>query len=231
MAHYGNLGDQQITKEVRDVRGTMVRNSDGERLGKLDDVIFDHDNMEIRYVVVDSLGWLEAGTFLLPANRLSQDENHTEGLATDVTRKQIEKSPRFNGKSLASKEWQKYEQEFKKYWEEDPVMHIKGSDRIITPPEEPEPPQASSTARSTQPSGSRLNAAELFPERMTSVFSDPEPGGSKVTMRPKPVARVEEAAAGVNQLKPRWWDAFENYLRINKDDIQARCSQCSSKAA
>lgn len=232
MAHCGNLGNRRVSEGLHDVRGTTVRGADGEKLGKISDVVFDHDNMAIRYVVVDSGGWLSGGVFLLPANRLTVDEQHGNGLATGTTQKQIKNSPQYKKESLRSDgEWKKYEQQFKKYWEEQPVMHIKGSDRIITPPEEPELVRANSSASTTQASGGGVNAAELFPERMTSVFSDPEPGGSKVTMRPQPVARVEEAAAGVNQLKPRWWDAFENYLRMNKDDIQAGCSQCSSKAA
>jgi hypothetical protein len=41
--------------------------------------------------------------------------------------------------------------------------------------------------------------------------------------------RAEESASGITLLKPRWWDTFENYLRLNKEDIQASCSQCSSK--
>jgi sporulation protein YlmC with PRC-barrel domain len=232
MAHYGSLETQPVSDDVRDIRGTDVRGSDGEKLGKVDDVIFDHDTMEIRYLIVDSDGWLEAGTFLLPADRVSADENHEDGLATEVTREQIDNSPQYDKKSLRSgNAWKKFEQMFKKYWEENPVMHMKGSDRIITPPEEPAPAEASSTAEGGRRSGSSVDAAKLFPERMTDVFSDPAPGAGKVTLRPKSVARAEEAASGVSLLKPRWWEAFENYLRLNKDDIQAKCSQCSSKAA
>jgi hypothetical protein len=196
-------------------------------------VILDHDTMEIRYLVVDSAGWLEAGTFLLPADHVSADENHDDGLATGVTREQIKNSPQFDKKSLRSPdEWKKYEHEFKKYWDEEPVMHMKGSDRIFTPPEEPTSAEASSISQGSHGSGNRqLNAAELFSERMTDVFTDPTPGAGKVTLRPKSVARAEEAPSGVTLLKPRWWEAFENYLRINKNDIQAKCSQCTSKAA
>jgi hypothetical protein len=233
MAHYGSLGNQCLADDVRDVRGAIVRSSENERLGIVDDVIFDHDSMEIHYVVVDSGGWLEAGTFLLPVDRVSSDKNHGDGLATGTTRKQIKSSPQYDERSLHSKgEWKKFEQEFNKYWEDQPVMHIKGSDRIITPPEEPTPARPGSTAQSNRSSASReVNAAELFPKRMAGVFPDPAPGSGKVTLRPREAARVEQAAAGVNQLKPRWWDAFENYLRLNKNDIQATCSECSSKVA
>jgi hypothetical protein len=108
-------------------------------------------------------------------------------------------------------------------------MHIKGSDRIITPPEDPASAQANSTE--TSPSTPQINAADLFPDRMTSVFPGATPGSDRGTLRPKGVVRVEEAAAGVNQLRPRWWEAFENYLHRNKSDIQAKCSECSTKAA
>jgi sporulation protein YlmC with PRC-barrel domain len=233
MAHSGTLENQQVAADVRDIRGTTVRGPEGEKLGKVDDVIFDHDTMEIRYLIVDSEGGLEAGTFLLPAHRVFTDEEHEDGLATGVSKRQIENAPQYDGDSLRSEdEWKKYEQQFKKYWEEDPVMHIKGSDRIITPPEEPAPAQASSAGQGSSGSENRkVNAAELFPERMSKVFTDPEPSSSKVTLRPKSAARAEEAASGITLLKPHWWDAFENYLRINKNDIQANCPQCPSTAA
>src|SRR5438105_7869316 len=100
MAHCGCLEDQRVSDDVRDIRGSSVRGADGEKLGTVDDVIFDHDTMEIRYVVVDSGGWLEAGTFLLPADRISADREDADGLATDTTRQQIKNSPRYGKKSL-----------------------------------------------------------------------------------------------------------------------------------
>lgn len=232
MTHCGSLGMQEVSDDVRDVRGTVVRGSDGEQFGKVDDVIFDHDTMEIRYLVVDGAGRLEAGTFLLPADRISIDQDHEDGLAAGVTGQQIENSPPYDRNSLRSDgEWRKYEQKFKQYWEEKPVMHIKGSDRIIVPPDAAPPAPASSSRQKRGGAGTReVNAAELFPHRISDVFSDPTPGAGKVTLRPASVARAEEAASGVAMLKPRWWDAFENYLRENKGDIQSKCSQCGPTA-
>ncbi|MGA8618841.1 MAG: hypothetical protein WB660_10050 [Candidatus Sulfotelmatobacter sp.] len=123
---------------------------------------------------------------------------------------------------------EKYEKEFKEYWEEDPVMHLKGSDRIITPPDEPVPTSTGSTGVSGE---NQVSAADFFPHRISNVFSDPAPGSGKVTLRPSSVARAETAASGVALLKPRWWEWFENYLCLNKDDIKSDCSQCKSKAA
>jgi hypothetical protein len=117
------------------------------------------------------------------------------------------------------------------HWDEEPVMHLKGSDRIITVPGEPVRSQSIPANQGSESNDRELDVARLFPERMAPVFSDTAPGSGKVTLRPKPAARAEEAASGVSMLKPHWWESFENYLRVNKDDIQAKCSQCSSKAA
>ena len=88
MAHYGNLETHEVGDDIRDIRGAIVRGSDGKELGTVDDVVFDHDTVEIEYVVLDSM---EAGTVLLPADRVSLDTNHEDGLATGVTRQQIRK--------------------------------------------------------------------------------------------------------------------------------------------
>jgi sporulation protein YlmC with PRC-barrel domain len=232
MAHYGSLGEQPVSDDVHDVRGTTVRGRDGEKLGNVEDVIFDHDTMEIRYLVVDGGGRLEAGIFLLPADSISADKTDDDGLVAGVTKEEIASAPRFDNKSLRSEdEWKKYEQAFKKYWEEDPVMHLKGSDRIITPPDAVPPRAASTSPAGGVSEETPINAADLFPKRISDVFSDPAPGSGKVTLRPSSVARAEEAASGVSLLKPRWWESFENYLRLNKNDIQSGCLQCKSKAA
>ena len=235
MAHFGNLGSRQVSGGVQDIRGTVLRDANDQKLGTVDDLILDHDTMEIRYLILDNEGWLQKGRFLLPVERVSADRNHEDGLTTDATRSEIEASPQYDQVSLESdRAWKKYEQEFKKYWDDKPVLHIKGSDRIITPPEEPATvqPEATTTSETgSQETTREINAALLFPERISDVFSDPAPSSSKITLEPKSVARAEQAAAGVTLLKPRWWEAFENYLQENKSDIQGDCSQCNSQAA
>jgi hypothetical protein len=180
-------------------------------------------------VVVDSGGWSKDPTFLLPADSVSADD-HDDGLATETTRQQIDNAPQYDKKSLQSDEvWKKFEEEFTKYWEEDPVIHIKGSDHIIVPPDTATPAKASSSGEARRGAEDyEVTAADLFPERISDVFTDPAPRPGKVTLRPNSVARAEEAAAGVTLLKPSWRDSFEEYLRQNKNDIHANCSQCGS---
>ncbi len=234
MTHNGSIGTQAIPESIRDVRGTTVRGADGEKLGEVSDVIVDHETMEIRYLVIDSAGWLESGTFLLPADRVSLDHNDQDNLAAATTRRQVREAPNCNTQAHGSgKAWNQFETEFNKYWDEEPVMHMKGSDRIITTPEPAFSRQENSRPENTVTAEDEndLNPADLFPDRVAPVFSDTAPGGGKVTLRPKPIARAEEAASGVTLLKPHWWESFENYLKLNKDDIRGKCPECSSKAA
>ena len=63
MAHVGSLENQAVPKDVRDVRGTVIRDSDSEKIGNIRDVILDYDTMETRYIVVDSDGWLKDATY------------------------------------------------------------------------------------------------------------------------------------------------------------------------
>jgi hypothetical protein len=142
--------------------------------------------------------------------------------ASELTRQQIGNFPRY--------------QEFKQYWEEDPVMNLKNSDRIIASADEPVPAKAdskpSSTTRHDEATVKRaVNIADLFPSGSVAYSGDPAPGTGKVTLRPLSVPRAEEAASGVTLLKPHWGESFENYLRLNRDDIRAKWSQCEPKAA
>src|SRR5260370_24594084 len=54
MAHCGSLNAQLVSDHIHDVRSATVRGSDGKKLGNVDDLIFDHDTMQIHYLVVDS---------------------------------------------------------------------------------------------------------------------------------------------------------------------------------
>ena len=232
MTHNGSIGTQAVPEDIRDIRGTTVRGADNQKLGEVSDVIVDHDTMDIRYLVVESEGWLDSATFLLPADLVSRNENDENNLAAAVTRRQIEESPSYDNQVQKSgDEWNRYETEFKQYWDEEPVMHMKGSDRIITMPDQPAAPQENSRFESREVEENEPDVSNLFPNRIAPVFSDTAPGSGKVTLRPKAVARAEDAASGVTLLKPRWWESFENYLKINKDEIQAKCPECPSKAA
>ena len=225
MAHYGSLDGQRFGERVDDIRGTTVYGSDDQKIGKLDDVIFDHATMEIVYVVVDSDD-SQARKFLVPASRISADATHTDDFNAGITKEESKSVPSHDEKGKRSGDkWNKYLAQFKKSWEESPLMHRKDRpDRIVTPPDQPATAEARGESIAA-PSDSGVPAAKLFPERLANKFADPQPGLHKVTLRPRSVLRAEEAAQGVALLKPRW-DDFEEFLSLNRAEIVAKCDEC-----
>jgi uncharacterized protein YrrD len=57
---------ETFDRDIDDIRGAAVYGLGDEKLGKIDDVIFDSDNGQIRYVVVHTGGWLSSRRFLVP---------------------------------------------------------------------------------------------------------------------------------------------------------------------
>ena len=53
MAHYGSSGGHRFTADVPDVRGADVYGSEDEKIGNIEGVVFDHETMEIRFVVIE----------------------------------------------------------------------------------------------------------------------------------------------------------------------------------
>jgi hypothetical protein len=134
MAHYGLLGRDNFSEETDDVRGATLYGVNDEKLGKIDDVIFDHSNGDIRYVVVDTGGWLSSKKFLVPTNRLRESSKHENDFSSDLTKEQVESFPAYDESYLKSEEkWGDYENRYKAKWETGPVMHRAEPDRNITP--------------------------------------------------------------------------------------------------
>src|ERR1700756_4592052 len=76
MAHYGTLRDTLVGEANEDIRGSHLYGLNDEKLGKIDDVIFDHSTGDIHYAVVDTGGWLHSKKFLVPANALRASAKH-----------------------------------------------------------------------------------------------------------------------------------------------------------
>src|SRR5205807_4440771 len=77
MPHYGILRDYKFD-DIEDVRGADVYGVNDERLGTIQDVIFDHSSGEIRYVVVDTGGLLSSKRFMVPISRVEPYGNHDD---------------------------------------------------------------------------------------------------------------------------------------------------------
>jgi sporulation protein YlmC with PRC-barrel domain len=132
MALYSNLRDYQFGDATEnDIRGAKIFDANQEKLGEINDVIFDTKTGEVRYVVVNS-GRLTA--FVVPTRQLMIREEGDQDFHISLTKEQVESLPQYNEKDLESDErWSNYESRYEAAWVADPVLHREGSTHTITP--------------------------------------------------------------------------------------------------
>ena len=135
MAHLGTLRDFRFADQADDVRGSVLYGKDNEKLGKIDDVIFDHTSGQVRYGVVDTGGWLTSKRFLVMADRIRPRGDKEDEYTTDLTKKQIESLPAYDEAHLADQDrWNKYEGDYRRasgFEETGGVLHQAGSTNIL----------------------------------------------------------------------------------------------------
>jgi sporulation protein YlmC with PRC-barrel domain len=253
MAHYGTLQDYRFTDADAahdDIRGSKIYGRDDEKLGKIDDVIFDHSSGAIRYVVVDTGGWLSSKKFIIPADRLRSSAEHEDDFRIGLSKQQVENFPPYNESDVNDEDkWADYENKYRSRWETGPVMHRAETDRNITP----------TTAQMTQ--GTGATGPMVGETSGRSVSSSPTGVGSEIsTDTPEDVAAVENesrfasgtstatsetATSGVNrsvtpirtntdlevgpQGPGRRWSTFEDRLRQRRAEIVASCAACGTQ--
>ena len=206
MANYGMLRNYRFTDEAEDIRGSKLYGLDDEKLGKIDDVIFDNTTGLIRYVVVDTGGWLSTKQFIVPADRLRPSTEHDDDFAVDLTKAQVENFPPYKETDLESDEqWSDYEGKYRSKWEADPVMHRTGTDRNITPTTQQMPGNSASARAAGAPSAETAGAAEI---EDTGFI---EPGYAAGTS----TVEIDNTAVGIG---PRW-DTFQDRLRERRKEV------------
>jgi sporulation protein YlmC with PRC-barrel domain len=183
MPHYGILRDHKM-EDVDDLRGADVYGVNDEKLGTIDDVIFDHSSGDIRYIVLKTGGLLSRKKVMVPANRVEPYGNHDDKFYAELDKERLEMLPEFKENTMkAQGDWSTYEKDYEKRWNDGAVMHNKNTGRIITAPYEEEVGPTIGGSRAPA-SGRRL---DLKPEKvgkeddLLGVAS----GVSKTTLRPK----------------------------------------------
>jgi sporulation protein YlmC with PRC-barrel domain len=242
MAHYGLLRDYRFSDDVDDIRGASLYGADNEKIGKVDDVVFDHATGGIQYAVVDAGGWLSTKKFLVPADRIRSSGKDDKDFSTDMTKDQIKSLPEYDEKAVNNdREWDAYQTRYRESIETGPVMHKENSTHIITP----EPDELPATGEPL------AGEDELEPQRLAGKFPDAAPESSKIRLRPTASAASEDASIPGTPLEPEIptrleeealdrrqptsavspqgrWGAFENHLRRNRVDITASCRTCGT---
>ena len=236
MAHYGMLRDYAFAEDVDDIRGADLYAADG-KIGTVKDVIFDHENGDIRYLVAD-LG--HDRRVLIDSGHVFRSSADEDSFETDLTSAEASRLPSFDEKTFeAEHEWERhhgenrkvwkeredrYQEEYKRQWEEDPVMHMKGSDRMITPDLGP----------ATGSEERIVTGADLTPRRIVDKFAQSGPmtvpstneGRDDLTLRPAGTAsHAEQAAAGAWARSERL-RGFQNSVRSQMPRLQQACGVC-----
>jgi len=172
-------------EDVDDLRGADVYGVNDEKLGTIDDVIFDHSSGDIRYIVLKTGGLLSRKKVMVPANRVEPYGNHEDKFYAELDKDRLEMLPEFKEETMkAQGDWSTYEKDYEKRWSDGAVMYNRNTGRLITPPPEDVVSPAIGSRSSAPASGRRL---DLKPEKvgkeddLLGVAS----GVSKTTLRPK----------------------------------------------
>ena len=233
MAHYGILRETRVVDAVDDIRGSHLYGLNDEKLGKIDDVIFDHSNGTIRYVVVDTGGWLTTKKFIVPADGLSASAKHEDDYEVALNKQQVEKFPPFQESDLDSEtKWTDYEGRYRSKWVSDPVMHRAETDRNITPTTQQTSGNISSEQAAAEEHGQRAGHTTAFKAPVST-----REGGADVEAASSDSARVVPAgtdsvvisnsAVGIGGR----WDTFQSRLRERRKEVVTQCNSCSGESA
>jgi sporulation protein YlmC with PRC-barrel domain len=229
MAHYGILRETRFTDAAEDIRGSHLYGVNDEKLGKIDDIIFDHSTGTIAYVVVDTGGWLRTKKFIVPADGLRASAKHDNDFEVNLSKSQIENFPPYQESVLESdRQWADYEGRHRSKWVTDPVMHRAETDRNITPTSQQstgnivsERGAAEAHGYSTGPrvaGGARGNPADL--EVASSGSERVVPAGTDSVV-------ISNSAVGIGGR----WDTFQSRLRERRKEVVAQCNTCSGESA
>ena len=229
MAHYGILGNTVTRDTAEDIRGSNLYGTNDDKLGKIDDVIFDHSSGDIRYVVVDTGGWLSSKKFIVPADRLRASSKHKDDFEANVTKQQIESFPPYDESDLKSEsKWNTYEGKYRAKWVTDPVMHRAETDRNITP----------TTYQAVGNYDSEVSAAEAHgqrPPRMPAASTGTSRADLEAAARPTervvPAGTdsvvINSSAVGLGDR----WDTFQSRLRERRKQAVSSCETCTGESA
>jgi sporulation protein YlmC with PRC-barrel domain len=185
MPHYGLLHDHKM-EDIDDLRGAEVYGVNDEKLGTIDDVIFDHSSGEIRYILLKTGGLLSGKRIMVPANRVEPYGNHDDKFYAELDKERLEMLPEFNDDKLKTEgDWAQFEKNYEERWNDGTVMYNKDTGRIITPP----------TNEQIQPEGQPLSQQareslnrDFTPQRMgkrDELWGVGDSGTGKTTLRPQ----------------------------------------------
>jgi len=207
MARYGTLGDYRFSdaqEAALDIRGAKLYGLNDQKLGEIDDVVFDEGTGAIVFLVVDTGGWLSSKKFIVPPDEVRPSLQHEDDFLVDLTKEQIETFPPYDGETLTSEEkWTDYERRYRSKWVERPVMHREATDRNVTP----------TTKQQLDAGSGTLSSVE------EDITADVVPLHNEGTM---------EVSPSGPSLR---WTAFEDTLRQRREEVLKSSIENAKKAS
>ncbi|HWJ17516.1 MAG TPA: PRC-barrel domain-containing protein [Geobacterales bacterium] len=223
------MKETRFADASEDIRGSHLYGLNDEKFGKIDEVIFDHSTGVIRYVVVDTGGWLTTKEFLVPADGLRTSAKHTDDFEVSLTKNQIESFPPYDESVLGSdRKWADYEGRYRSKWVADPVMHRAETDRNITPTtQQTLGNSASKQAGSEKPGygpGSEVPPSSAAQRADLDAASS---GTGRIVPAGTDSVVISNSAVGIGGR----WDTFQSLLRERRKEAVAQCETCSGESA
>ena len=94
-----------MLRNVKDLRGYAIRATDGV-IGEVDDLYFDDEDWAIRYLVVDTGGWLPGRKVLISPVAIGDPDWMARLLPVSLTKAQVEHSPDIDTQRPVSRQYE-----------------------------------------------------------------------------------------------------------------------------
>ena len=95
-----------MLSKVKTLKGYSIQSTDGETIGKVKDFYFDDRHWTVRYLVANTGNWLTGRQVLVSPYSLISINNDHQDIVTDLTKKQIEKSPSLDSHKPVSRQFE-----------------------------------------------------------------------------------------------------------------------------
>ena len=118
-----------MIRDLKELNGYRVQAVDGD-IGKVNDLYFDDQFWTIRYMVVDTGGWLSERKVLISPTAMDKPNWEKKTLSVSVTKEQVESSPSIDtDKPISRRHEQALHEHYKWpfYWNMDPYAAQAGS--------------------------------------------------------------------------------------------------------
>ena len=95
-----------MLNKVKTLKGYSIQGSDGETIGTVKEFYFDDRHWTVRYLVANTGTWLSGRQVLVSPYALVYINNDHQDIVTELTKKQIEKSPSLDSHKPVSRQFE-----------------------------------------------------------------------------------------------------------------------------